>query len=149
MRKLTLWLLAAFLFASCDNLKAKNSSSEDDTEETTKKKKKKALDEEEESADEESTTKKKKKSSDDEDVSEDEPGSDEETTSDYAKGWSNAEQKEFMDKCTEGTVSSMGQEKGEEYCSCMLDKLQKRYPKANDAQEMTQSEMTKLAKTCL
>lgn len=152
MRQLTLLLLAAFLFTSCDNLKTKDSSKTDeDTEETTtKKKKKKALDDEEESEEEEpTTTKKKKRSSSDDEVTDDESANDEETTSDYAKGWSKADRQNFVSTCAEKASSKMGQEKAEEYCTCMMNKIEKRYPNSADVQQLTESDITKLAMTCV
>jgi hypothetical protein len=149
MRQLTLWLLAAFLFTSCDNLKTKDTSkSEDDTEETTKKKKKKPLEEDEDASDEEQTTKKKKNTLDD-DVDDDEATSNDETNSDNSKGWSKADQNKFITNCTQTASSSMGEERAEEYCTCMMKKIEKRYPNSSEVDQMTESEITKLAKTCV
>ena len=146
-----LLLLAAFLFTSCDNLKTKDSSkSEEDTEETTtKKKKKKALDDEEENAEDEPTTTKKKRSSSDDEVADEENVNDDETTTDYVKGWSKAERRKFVSTCAEKASTNMGQEKAEEYCTCMMNKIEKRYPNSADVGQLTEDEVTKLALTCV
>jgi|GEM_PF-4336494 len=150
MRQLTLLLLAAFLFTSCDNLKTKDSSkSEEDTEETaTKKKKKKAIDEEEENAEDEPTTTKKKRSSSDDELTDEESTNDDETSSDYVQGWTKAQQKKFFNQCAETASKQVGQERAQEYCNCMMKKIEKRYPNADDINQMTESEINKLAITC-
>ena len=38
--------------------------------------------------------------------------------------WDDTNQKAFLDKCVEGSTASMGSEKANSYCSCMLDKIQ-------------------------
>ena len=146
MRKFALYFFAAFLLTSCDNLKTKDASnSDEETEETTTKKKKKALDEDEESADEEISSRKKKKTTDDEADYADEGDTEE---SGENEGWTRSNQNEFMSNCVGEANKSMVQDKAEDYCSCMMGKLQKRYPNPNDVSDLTESDMTRLAKEC-
>lgn len=62
--------------------------------------------------------------------------------------WSASDQKEFMDNCTPGASTSLGQTKASEYCSCMLYKIMQEYPKSADASNMPKSHMSELAKQC-
>jgi len=156
MRKLALYLFAAFLLTSCDNLKTKGKSAEDDTEESTsKKKKKKVIDEDEESADEEETTTKKKKLTDDEEDEvtdnsrEDESDYSSKKNAKYSDGWSKAEKNVFMSNCSGEAAKSMGESRAESYCPCMMGKLEKRYPDAKTIDEMSEKDMTDLARDCL
>ena len=54
----------------------------------------------------------------------------------------------FMNTCVEGGKATMGAEKANSYCSCMLDKLQSKYP-VEKASSIAEDEMTQLAKDCL
>jgi hypothetical protein len=149
MRKLMVWVVAAFLFASCDNLKTKDSSSSEDDQEETTKKKKKAINEEDALDEEVKPVKKKKAITDDDEPSDEESATDDETTSDYSDGWSSSDQNKFMTNCTETASKSMAQERAENYCDCMMKKIEKRYPNSAEVNKLSESEITKLAKTCL
>jgi hypothetical protein len=136
MRKCFLYLLAAFMLTSCDNLKKKDKTSDDDTEETTKKKKK-ALDEDE-IADDDETSKKKKKVSDEENL-------DEESTD----GWSNADRKKFLSTCVPDAEEKAGKERATVYCNCFLKKAEQRYSSYSEAnQKMDKTEVDEIAAGC-
>lgn len=134
------------LNVSCDNLtKSKSEDTEESDSKSKKKKKKSADDEEDVAADEENT--------DDEETSNDDSESrsrnndDEEEDSDAS--WTRAEQKQFMESCVENTGFS--QSKAESYCECMLNKLQRKYPKAASMENATglTEEIQAMAPGCL
>lgn len=62
--------------------------------------------------------------------------------------WSEDEQKDFMDGCTPG-ASENPEIDADKSCSCMLEKIMDKYPKVEDADKMTISEMTDIAKDCM
>lgn len=47
-------------------------------------------------------------------------------------GWTQKDTQDFMGGCMKGAVNEMGAARAQSYCSCMLDKLQKKYPNAAD-----------------
>ena len=47
--------------------------------------------------------------------------------------WTDSDKKNFMGGCMSGALKDMKPEKAQAYCSCMLEKVQKRYPNAADA----------------
>lgn len=145
MRKILIIFLAAFVFTSCDNLKAK---SEDEKESV---KMKKSLDDEEE--DEEATPKKKKKKQVEEDsddyVSEDENETESDNSSNYRKGWSDAEKDNFVNTCVSKATSSMGEKLATNYCNCMLEKIETLFPDPNQAGDLSETKMTQMARECL
>ena len=50
-----------------------------------------------------------------------------------SRPWTESDKQNFMGGCMSGALKNMDQEKAKDYCSCMLQKVQKRYPNANDA----------------
>ena len=148
MRKLAIYFLAAFILTSCDNLKSKSKTETDDTEETTTKKKKALKDDEESSSDDDYTPVKKKKSVDDEEVTTDDRSTDDETSSDESGGWTSVEKKEFMSNCVGTAEKNVGYERAKDYCSCMMDKIEKRYPNSSDVNKMTETQRDKWAAEC-
>ena len=129
---------------------------EDDTEEFSQKKKKKPLEEDKNTDDEETPKKKKKPLDEDEETTLTNNNADEDENNDYntrktkySKGWTSAEKDAFMNTCVTSASTGLGQRKAENYCSCMLQKLQREYPNANDAGRMTTEESTELARACL
>lgn len=146
MRRLLLLLLTAMILnVSCDNLTKSKSEDTEESDSKSKKKKKKAADEEDEdvAADDENT--------DDEETSNDDSRSrnndDEEDSRDAS--WTRSEQNEFMENCVENT--GLSKAKSEEYCDCMLKKLQSRYPKATDMNRASdlKGEINEMAPGCL
>jgi|SaaInlV_100m_DNA_4_1039707.scaffolds.fasta_scaffold262450_1 hypothetical protein len=58
-------------------------------------------------------------------------------------GWPEDEKKAFMENCViEGVTTA-------DYCSCMLEKVQKKYPEPEDALNMDLEWMIKEAEDCL
>jgi hypothetical protein len=70
-------------------------------------------------------------------------------TGTQSAGWDQTNQTAFMDKCVEGSTASMGADKAKSYCSCMLDKIQARYPVADSAASMQMNDMMEMAKDCI
>lgn len=139
------------LNVSCDNLTKSKSEDTEESESKSKKKKKKAADEEDEdvAADDENTD---DRNTDDEDVRNDDSDSrnnndDEDESSDAS--WTRAEQKQFMESCVENTGFS--QSKAENYCDCMLNKLQRKYPRAASMENASslKEEIEAMAPGCL
>ena len=67
------------------------------------------------------------------------------------KGWSVAERNQFITTCTNGAAMSMGQDKAKDYCSCMAQKLEAKYPNYTDANKLTSQspEIITMAQGCL
>jgi hypothetical protein len=63
--------------------------------------------------------------------------------------WNETSRKTFIDKCVEGSTKNMGADKANSYCSCMLEKIQAKYPVADSSANMTMAQMMDLAKDCL
>jgi hypothetical protein len=42
--------------------------------------------------------------------------------------WTEKDRKEFLGGCLKGAAKDMGQEKAADYCRCMWEKIQQRYP---------------------
>ena len=66
-----------------------------------------------------------------------------------SSGWSDAEKKAYMDACVDGAKGSLGEDKAKEYCSCTQEKLEAKYPKAADLENVKTDEITKLAEECM
>ena len=141
------------LNVSCDNLTKSKSEDTEESESKSKKKKKKAADEEDEdvAADDENTD---DRNADDEETSNDDDSEsrsrnndDEEDSGDAS--WTRSEQNEFMENCVENT--GLSKSKSEDYCDCMLKKLQNRYPKASDMNRASdlKGEINEMAPGCL
>jgi hypothetical protein len=66
-------------------------------------------------------------------------------------GWSSAEKKVFINTCVSKAQSSaqMTSAQATDYCSCMADKVEKKYPNAATADKMSVEEITEMAKACL
>jgi hypothetical protein len=64
-------------------------------------------------------------------------------------GWDEGNRSAFISKCIEGTKAQMTDDKAKSYCSCMLDKLEARYPVADSTSNMTMTQMSELAKDCV
>jgi hypothetical protein len=70
--------------------------------------------------------------------------------------WSESERNDFINTCTQAASNSMGQEKARAYCSCMQQKLEKKYPNYTDANKainvpgaMQTPEMQAMVQECL
>lgn len=63
-------------------------------------------------------------------------------------GWPQVQQDAFMTNCVDG-VKGTPEINGEEYCSCMLEKVMEKYPNAADAINMDRSWMQAEAVKCL
>ena len=61
----------------------------------------------------------------------------------YDGGWPEDEQRAFMENCVIEGVTTV------DYCSCMLEKVLKRYPEPEDALNMDMEWMMKEAQDCL
>jgi len=154
MRKFALCLLAAFVLTSCSDFFKKKDKDEDQSEVKKAKKPLKDDDEDEDA----STGKDKKANPDDEEddsktvnrrKSSDDGDAGDSKTSNYATGWSTSERNAFMKTCVNGAKESMGETQAENYCSCMQQKIEQIYPNAADADNMSKTKMTELAKDCL
>lgn len=64
-------------------------------------------------------------------------------------GWSSADRTAFIRECTDAATDDMGASQASSYCTCMEEKLEKMYPTANDANNMTEEDMKALAPDCL
>ena len=141
MKKIFLFMLAAFMLTSCDSFKGSNSKDDDTEEEEPKKKKKKNVDEEdeddEEDNDDEPQTKKKKK-----------PSDEEEDLDNEDKGWTKQDEKTVLDQCV-SVAEKKNPAKAEAYCECMLNKVKKLYSNMNEFdRKLTTEKANELAVDC-
>jgi hypothetical protein len=136
------------LNVSCDNLTKSKSEDTEESDSKSKKKKKKAADEEDEdvAADDDNTSDRNnddkytddRNSDDEETVTDDESESRSRNNDDEDSGsgsWTSAEQREFMESCVEKT--GFTKSKAESYCDCMLNKLQRKYPKTSSMEKVS------------
>lgn len=63
------------------------------------------------------------------------------------KHWSKKQKKQFIAKCKEGAFTKFG-DKANEVCSCVATIAEEKYPKIEDALEMSALEIVKLAMDC-
>lgn len=47
--------------------------------------------------------------------------------------WTQSDKQNFLGGCMSGALKDMGAAKASDYCNCMLEKVQKKYPDAADA----------------
>ncbi len=66
-------------------------------------------------------------------------------------GWDETNQTEFMEQCFGGAINEFKKDtlKAKEYCACMLNKIEDRYPIPDSAGTMSYNDMTILARDCL
>ncbi len=64
--------------------------------------------------------------------------------------WSDVEKDAFVKNCVPSAQQSanMDATKAKDYCECMMGKVEKKYPKAEDAAKLTAIEVTEMAKDC-
>lgn len=68
--------------------------------------------------------------------------------------WPRIEREEFVTSCVNSAKASSGETKAKNYCECMMFKMEKIYPNANDAARITSEDFKneywqKLIKGCL
>ena len=149
MKKFFLFALAAFLLTSCDNFKG-SSNKEDETEEEEKpkKKKKKAGDEEEDTNNDEDENNNEDENTDNEEDTDNEDDTDNDEDTD-SRGWSSSDRSQFMNTCVSESQRNLSESQARSYCSCMMGKLEKKYPNSDDAKNLTQSDLLQMAQDCL
>lgn len=65
------------------------------------------------------------------------------------RSWTDENRKAFLGGCLAPAVRDMGEARGKAYCSCMLRKVEARYPDAADAHYMKQDTgLVRLAADC-
>lgn len=151
MKQFVLYAIAALVLTSCDNASKKAAKNETGTEESIKLKKplteKEAaeVDASPETATEPETAGDVKVAG----TQISEPETNKEAADNNASGWSKFEREAFVKSCYDEAKASMGQKAAKDYCSCMQDKIEAFYPNAEEANKMSASKMTELAKQCL
>jgi len=70
---------------------------------------------------------------------------------DYSSsGWSSSDKKQWMKVCVDPLVESLGESKAQNYCSCVLDKIQEKYSNFDKANTMgSEEEGVELGKACM
>jgi hypothetical protein len=64
--------------------------------------------------------------------------------------WTPKDKETFMGGCVNGALKDMGEAKAKAYCSCMLEKLQKRYSSASDLKyAKTDTAVYSMGRECL
>lgn len=69
-------------------------------------------------------------------------------TKNVASSWTPEEKSTFMTACVEGTTENMGESKSTQYCACLLEKLEKLYPIADDVIQLPEKKQKELSKDC-
>jgi len=66
------------------------------------------------------------------------------------RSWTEKDRTAFLSGCLGQSVRDLGETRGKAYCSCMLRKVEARYPNAADAHYMRQDTgIVRLASGCL
>lgn len=63
--------------------------------------------------------------------------------------WDDATREVFMTNCVTNAETGMGTEMAQEYCSCVLVKVEKAFPNPEDATQMTVEQVTEWAMQCI
>jgi hypothetical protein len=64
--------------------------------------------------------------------------------------WTPKDKENFIGGCVNGALKDMGEAKAKAYCSCMLEKLQKRYPDPSDLKyAQTDTSVYSMGKECM
>jgi hypothetical protein len=63
--------------------------------------------------------------------------------------WTPEEKSTFMAACVEGKTENMGEAKSNNYCACLLGKLEKLYPVADEVINLPEKKQISLSKECL
>ena len=69
--------------------------------------------------------------------------------SNSVKGWTPSEKTTFMTACVEGTTETMGENKSADYCACLLNKLEKLYPVADEVINLPEKKQNEVCQQCL
>lgn len=65
-----------------------------------------------------------------------------------AGNWSENEKAAFVNECVKAAMT-MGKQKANDYCNCMMGKMQAKSPDIRDAEKIKKDELMELAKECL
>ena len=70
------------------------------------------------------------------------------------EGWSAKDRADFLSECKNAAKEGLGEEKATNYCECVLYKMERKYPKAEDAGEITEEKLNtpafkKMMQDCL
>jgi hypothetical protein len=72
--------------------------------------------------------------------------------SNYAGGWSRSDENKFIDECAGTATKNVGEERANQYCKCMLNKMKREYSNYAEAERalsrMTQDQINRLAEDC-
>ena len=63
--------------------------------------------------------------------------------------WNEAEKDSALKKCVATVSRQMGEIKATDYCLCMLQKMEEKYPVKDSLKRLKLSEMMKMAKECI
>ena len=64
--------------------------------------------------------------------------------------WTNKDKSEFLSGCLNKAIKEMEESKAKPYCNCLLDKIVKKFPNANDVNYIKyDSSVALMAKDCL
>lgn len=68
--------------------------------------------------------------------------------------WSGENREAFLSNCVRVATENVGEKKAQSYCECMLFKVEKMYPKEEDAAKISEEDLTsefwkKMVKSCM
>ena len=66
-----------------------------------------------------------------------------------SSNWSKDYTTKFISDCVNSASGELGNQKAQAYCSCMADKISKKYPNENDANKLTKEDIETLKGGCL
>lgn len=126
MRKLLLLFLAFSLLTSCNNNPfSKNEKKED------------ARDKDDRNTKDDRDDKDDKNGKNDRDKDDDDNGK---------SNWTSKQRNKWLNECMDAADNSP---RAKEVCSCVLEKMEKKYPDASDVEKASEAEGTRLAKECM
>ena len=62
--------------------------------------------------------------------------------------WTPEEKTTFMTACVDGTTENMGEARSTNYCACLLNKLEKLYPVADEVINLPETKQIELSAEC-
>ena len=86
------------------------------------------------------------------DNNKDNPADDSKKADYSSHGWTSDQVRDFVDNCvSEAEKGALSHDQAQNYCSCMQQKLERKYPDPNDAVGVTENseEMKQMATDCL
>lgn len=154
MKKIFLFMLAAFMFTSCDSFKGSKNNDDDTEEESPKKKKKKNADDDDNKGtkDDDDDDDDNNNNNDDDDIetnNNDDEDNDEDTDVLKELNWTGQDRKLFVTECADEAAKKLGEDGARAYCACMLFQIERKFSSYSEAnKKMTKNDLNTMAAKC-